>query len=747
MAFPLPGNPLPRLFPLLWVVLLPVVAWSQESGPDYLGEVYTCQSPGYQVPYVTHNGSEVIYASQGGVTGRDPKTSLVRWQGGKLKHLRLAVDRPEEILFVGEHVEMIAKARGETVWDFPLNCFPGECNADVVARTDQRLLIGGFGQVYNMITPLDLATGKEIWPSWLSVCPFSQAAFLDDSVILLCTGPGSVLQRIELSSRKTLYAPARPQTDFVPQRLFASSRYLFVEGDAGGQRKLAVYATADGRQVRTFKVKVEGDSVGFLVSPEQGRFVPWQRKGPDWLVWGMDAESGEVIWHQSLPGARLLGQVGATAVVIQSGQASASLVGLDLATGTSRYQLPVPDPAPRTLLQGGQLLIGLADGPFLVVDAQDGRPLHVGQLTAARSANKGPSTFATTPTHFLLLDDQQVTVYQGVPLVTRTDAVTASLDDGKLEEALEQYRHLAPFRDLVPAVDAVRQELASFRFLQALGAVRTGQLSQAIALVQPWLNDHRTGPLTEFAHHLQHLLRVAMPMALVNDGTADGFLLEVLTALVDRSRDPQFFMLPEMDHQRFVATAIALALGIANSPQNADAFAHLRSLHERSELAPILEGNPYWTHFLVAEVGTTLAAVREASRIGDFSMAANFLHDLARLPLANEIFGATYDPWIDAQGAYLMPADIQARKVPGLLVDLDKKLAASTASLLKETAQEVCAQRCRLAGRVCPGTCTLDEECQKATQGCLNSCTRDRLRYQPPQFIIPPGSAGFPACR
>ena len=215
------------------IFLWPVNASGEEtvgSSTSLVEPVYSCESSGYQKPYVSFNGSQVLYTDGAQVTGRDPKTGLVRWQGGNLKHVRRVLDFAKTVLLVGEHLQMVEKEWGKQAWDFPLNCFPNECNADVLAITGTQALVGGFGTVFNMVNLINLETGKEVWPSWLTACKYRTAAIISDSVILACKSPGPLLQRIDISSRRTLFTAPRPDPGFTPSQLWASSRYLFVDG-------------------------------------------------------------------------------------------------------------------------------------------------------------------------------------------------------------------------------------------------------------------------------------------------------------------------------------------------------------------------------------------------------------------------------------------------------------------------------------------------------------------------------------
>ncbi len=733
---------------LLTCTLQPVLA--QDAAVDYLEGSYTCETTGYQVPYAAHNGREVIYAEGAGITARDPKTSLVRWQGGELKHLRHIVDRNDRLLLVGEHLQLVEKDRGKRVWDFPLNCFPGECNADLLARTEGQLLVGGFGQSYNMITVVGIDDGKEAWPSWLTVCPFVRADFVDESVVLVCRaqGPTSpLLQRIDLKSRLTLFTAPLPGPGFQPKGFWASSRFLFVEGEQGGKRKMTIYRTEDGEKVRAFNVKTDGESVGFLVSPDQGRFVPWQRKGSEWHAWGMDVETGEVTWHKSWDGGRLLGQHGALVVLAASLERGSRVLGVDLRDGSVRYELPLPVEKPVAVFQRGQLLVSLPDGSFMVASAEDGRPLHLGRFASPPRGEPGHFYFVAEQNRYLTLDGNRVDLFDRTPLSTQTEAMAASLDRGDLADARTRYERLEPFRGLVGEIASLHDDLVRFRFLRAEAALREGSGVGAAELLEEWLSEAAEMEVSDFVRWYPRLARVALPLSLTHQGEADLFLVRVLRLFQKVAGEAAFDTKGGLASAEFVATAIAVAAGVGDPGQNAEAFDALRRLHGNAALAGDFESHPYWTLFLVEEVRTTLSAADEAQKIGEVGLSADLLHDLAKLPMAGQLFGASFDPWIDAQGVYLMPPELQAQRLPGMLQALGKQLDKAAGEVLEESRRDVCSRRCGLAERHCPGQCIDAELCTRAADRCRRECARKGPRFAPPPFSVEPTSAEFPRCR
>ena len=730
------------------------VATAQETdsneGAYFLKRLYTCDSEGYSVPFAGFNGSQVVYAEGQGITGRDPKTSLVRWRGGELKRVRRFEDLGDRLMLVGEHVQVVEKEWGKRVWDFPLNCFADQCNADILARTEDKLLIGGFGSVYNMLTLISLVDGTEQWPSWLTTCPMKKAAVLSDAVIIACAGGSYLLQKVDLKSRRTEFTSASPDPGFRARELWASETYLFVEGDLSGKRKLYVFSTKDGTLVRKFNVKQGGTGVevGFLVSPAAGRFVPWQSKGDNLSFWGIDVTTGKVLWQRKFPMGRLVGQHEADAILTASGESDTLLASIDLATGDSRFEHSLPFAKPfAMLLDGNVLATGQGDDRFVVVRSDTGDVRFMGRFDEPLASSPETTYFGASGGKFATLSGNRYTLFELESLAQHAQQLSKLLDSGEEAQALTLYEALAPFRKVVPEARLAFEEMIRYKWLQANLALRRGDNDEAVRLARECRDATRPSG-GGFGQWHGALTGFGIRCALQEDAAVNAaFLLELLDLVLEHTRKLVAGRSSTPSPSTLVNLSVVLTGALAGSPQAADAFSRLRKLHQVKELEALFEGHPYWTQFLVEEVEATLGAAFDAQEMEEYSLSADLLHDLSALPMAAELFGQTFEPWLDAQGVYLMPPEFQGEKLPKLVSSLRKRLDQAKKPLLKETRQMVCRSACELALELCGGKCIVQSACEAQANRCRKGCSRGPARWTPPQYSRSTDATDFLQCR
>lgn len=760
----LPSRP---LLPVLLLLLtsLPAPGFSQELPPPtseeetgvtrYLKDEFTCQTSGYDIPFAHFNGAQVLYFDQLQLTGRDPKTALVRWQEGELKSIRNVVDKGDRLLMIGEHIQMVEKDRGKRAWDFPLNCFsPSQCNADVLAVTRDMLLIGGFGTSYNMLIPVSIKDGSQLWPSWLKTCHMSSAGVVSDSIVLVCEPGVTLIQRIDLKSRRTIFSAPAPAPGFKAQHFWASEKFLFVSGLLDGKRKLYVFSTDDGKLVRTFNVKESGNGgeMGFRVSPEKGRFVPWQRKGEDILAWGMDVTTGKVAWKSRWKNSRIVGQEGATLIVLENAGNKTVLRGVDLASGDGLFSLDFPFANPLARLQAGRLL--LADrvtGRFVVVNTTDGAILYLGETDRKFPATDDKVYFAEAGERFVLLVGTDVQLFSHNSMSSRAAEIEALLDDGEEEKAMLAYAALAPFASVIPAAGKAAEQILRFRWLKAGLALREGDYDVAVENARRSIAAALRNQEDGFAVWYPFIARFALQCAL--DGSTARmtapFIFDTLETLC---RHSDIAGISSGKNGRpgaieYVDLVIALSQGLKGSLSSVKAFDLVRRMHGKAELKGYVESHPFWAMFQVEEVEATLQAADEAHMSGDNKLTAGLLHDLARVPVAVEIFGNDYDPWLDAQGVYLMPPELQSERLPELLKALQKKLARQREARIAESQVEVCVRGCELGSKHCVTDCIADDECEKSSKTCTDACRKGRRAWPLPDYIMEPGSDEFYFCR
>ncbi|MBM4355658.1 MAG: hypothetical protein FJ109_18025 [Deltaproteobacteria bacterium] len=723
---------------------------AETSGPQavlLLDPDYSAPAPDAAVPFAGFDGSHVFYSDGVGVTGVDPKTSLVRWQGGELKTVRYVVDYSERFLMVGEHAQMMSKKRGKRVWDFPLNCFSAaECNADILARTDDFILVGGFGKVYNMVVPVSLQDGKQLWPSWLTTCGIRKAALVADSLVLACASEKPLVQKIDLKTRLTRFAVPSPVAGFSTEDLYASNTYLFLVGTVEGQRKLLVLDTGSGTLVARFGVKESAGESGYLVSPDAGRFVPWQVRQAELVLWGIDAGTEKTVWQQKYPSGRIVGQEGALAVILASSPGGSRLVGLDLAGGKAAYDLELPFPSPAARLDRGQLLVLQAgDSDFVVLEAGTGEVTHLGTLKSPPPAAPRRLYFSWDSGRFVTLVDNEITLYASGPIATLLSGLDAALSSGDRAEADRLHGRLAPFRSVLPDASRADEQMTRFRWLLAEIALRKGQTDEAAELASTGIALAREQGLPRW---LGQVARFALEVAAGPQSDATGQVaLDALMLVRDfaiASAEPS----PEgATDEILVQLLVALAQPLSETAASADALDSVRRLHEVPRFAPLVEAHPFWTIFLVKDVETTLEAAGQAAEVGETGLAAELLRDLAKLPMAGRLFGDSFDPWLDAQGLYLMPEELQAERLPPLLKALSGQARTAGRSVLSEADQEACRLVCATAARFCPGTCISQDDCRKEETACTRTCRSGKPRFRPVKLNVPLDAKEVYQCR
>lgn len=736
---------------LLAAALLPTRAAAQDSvdGSAYILQPgFTIQTDGYAAPYAGHNGKHILFSKGQQIVGVDPQTSLIRWQEGELKNLRSITDLSDRLLMVGEHIVMRDKGRGKRLWDFPLNCFgPGQCNADVLASTDDKLLVGGFGQVYNMIQLIGKADGKEIWPSWVSTCGIQEAGIVSDSVVLVCTSEHPLVQRVDFQSRRTLFTAPSPVRWFKADDAWFSDAFVYVTGKVAGKRKLYVFSTEDGTLAGKFGVKegLDPSTLGFLISTTAARFVPWQNEDDELTMWGIDVKTGKSVWKSVHHSGRIVGQTGSTLSLLEIRNSRWVATGLDLAGGKTTFRFPVPMEEPRALmLDNLELVWSPLSLRFLVVDVPAGKVRYLGTFPQAVDARPDKAYFSRLEDTFITLLDNGVTVYSLNAVQSRVDQLKAMLDAGNGKAALEIYETLAPFRRTLPEAADAFEQISAFFWLQARMQLVQSDKPAAVAAVSRLLEDAAGWNSVDFQRNFQRIAGHALQMGLsdTSSSAADDQLkaiLELVIKFAPTAAGP--------DTTLYAGVAISVADSLAGTAQEYSASELVASLQEDNRYTAIVQGSPFWTRFKVEEVGTGLELANQAFLEGDFQVCADLLREMSASPVASDLFGSTFDPWLDAAGLYLLTPDLQAMKLPDVMKALLKRFASGKKSLLMQTRKDICLRTCDFAEKFCPGRCVSPQDCAKSAAGCRTGCRRGKRQWKMPRFSVSPTSTRFFQCR
>lgn len=778
-------------------------AASQEAPLLYLSPGFSTKVSSYAVPYAGFNGSQVLFSRGARIVGIDPKTSLIRWEGGRLAGLRSIWDMKDGILLVGEHVQAIDKGWGKEMWDFPLNCYsPDECNADILAFTPDSFLVGGFGKSYNMLQLVSLSDGVQVWPSWLSTPPFESVAVLDNSIFLLSKSPTALIQRIEIKTRRTSFSVPPPEKDFVPEQLRVSNRFVFVVGTAGEQRLLLVFSSEDGSLIRKVEMKSvagsefqptsgaspsrqAGLAQGYLVAPKSGTFILWTRKERSLSLWGIDPESGKVSWRKQYRPGTMLGSVGQSALILYQDDRGWFLAGLTLASGTHAFEVPIPFKAPRAWIshtglppapssgptslispvpsgvppervfappagleepafaRTAVLVAGANEGVFLVASALSGAVTRVGRLPAAFPSEHDPLSFCEESGSFVLLGAGMVTQFNSSTLAEETKRLSALLDQGREVEAITLAQRILPFRKIASEAADAHREMLRLKWLQAGASLLAGDTATAVDLALAAMGEanETSDPRAWFPY----LARFSSQCALSGHcppGFMEAALDRVASLLFGLAEQPADELISDM-----LDLSILLAQTAVSAGSTGDPMAVIRELLSHQQVAARMEAHPFRALFVLKDVESLLKAASSALDIGDELLAASLLHDLASVSAATDIFGATYDPWLDAQGAYLLPEELLHERLPPIIKALKTKLAEEAKKREEASRFEVCTRSCRVTARYCPAPCASADACKKAFDKCRASCRKGTPIWEPPPFSTSPDAPDFLRCR
>jgi len=701
----------------------------------------------YSKPFAGHNGKHLLYSDGTRITGLDTQTSLVRWQGGELESVRQVVDLPGRIMLIGEHVQVIDKERGQRIWDFPLNCFSkDQCNADVLARTRDRLLVGGFGARYNMVQIVGIEDGKEIWPNWVTTCFISLAGIALDSVILVCSTDNPLIQRVELATRRTAYTTLTPAPGFKAEQAWYSDTYVYVVGALDEQKKLYVFGAEDGKVAGKFNIKSSGNEMGFVISPDAGRFVPWQDNGSERTFWGIDVATGKSAWQTKLPSGPIAGQVGSALAVLGSKDDTVSLLGLDLATGKQSFGFPLPFDHPvSTLIDKTLYVVERNGGRFLALDLATGGVTRLGTLPPNAAPTDETLYFASTDSGFVALAGNQVTLFQGTSIPAQVEQIVSKLDAGNEAAARDLYEALQPFKRTLPEAAKASREMARYRFLNARLKLRGKTPETGVEPLSVVLDDAPSWTDAELTEMLPDVERVALEFAMsgIRSEQLDEALLNALSLLAAHGE-----VVKGIASANLVETAVALASALADGSWKLKAAEQVGILEESKNTAAFFDGHPYRTAKEIETIQTTLELADQSYEEGDLAMAADLLKELASNVASERLFGQTYDPWLDAAGLYLLPPEDQQNKIPGVLKGLKSRFESGKKTIEREASRDICERACDLAADLCKtSNCVNPKDCPRSQDRCRSECGRSRMLWSPPSFNVAPTSTTFYKCR
>ncbi|MBM4370130.1 MAG: PQQ-binding-like beta-propeller repeat protein [Deltaproteobacteria bacterium] len=675
--------------------------------------------------------------------GVDPGTGLVRFSGDPSPLPRRAAVLPAGVLMVGEHLRLFDPGDGRLLWDYPMNCRPGDCNVDVLAFDGRRILVAGFGPRFDQAMILDAATGRDLWPEWVPAADVRLGAVAGERVLLVCGDAAGLVRVVDAVSRRVLASLPSPRKDLSPVRAWYGEQAVMVLGRAEGNDVL-VRVPLDGSPGTSAKISSGVDEEGFWAWPDAARFSALSRSGDRLRVWIMDAVTREPAGRfDAAPAARLLpGPEGL--VVAETGARELALSLREPRSGALRWRLDLPLAGARVWRQEDRLLAAGGAGDavrLLALRAEDGALLALGELPP------GPGAAAAwlsepAPDLAAVAAGQTLVVLERRPLEELVASFREALDAGREEDARAAAALLRPFRD---GLAAAREMEASFlrragdRLLQAAARGEWPRVDQGLGelLTGCTAADRHCAAATAATLNTLVALRRFGPRGARCGVEEIRAAAEWMVAFVEAGSAP--------DWAPGLGLELAAALADRGALEEGEAVrARLRAEPAR---AAALDRDGLSRLFRLYGLRGLLGRAREAAAARDWTAAAAALKAFSKDPEAAGLFEEYFEPLMDAASVDLLPEDLLPERLPGILGPLEKALPKGMASALAAAEGDACASRCERALATCEHPCSAPGGCEAVHEACLEGCLERGAAWTLPRMRVPVGSEDFLRCR
>ncbi|GEM_PF-5094000 len=701
-------------------------------------------------PAVAFNGRELAFFKDQTLVGWDFTGKTFAWQSEPVNSVRQHWQHGTVIYLASEHLRALNINDGKTLWTYPLNCNQDLCASDVVSMSQEEALIAGFAPKFNMLMLLDLASGRPAWPSWAVTCPIRKASATKERIFVLCepatTGTTKeIAQILDIRTRRLVCSIAAPEEGFDPLQGWYGENHSYILGKVGDATKLAVFDSKTGTPAKKYSVKGDNPSEqGYFLATASDLFVPWQSKDDAISLWGMQANTGTIVWNRKIDRSTIVDQWDDTLLLRQQYRSGFRLVGISLASGKTAYQIPLPFKLPR-FVKADQTLLVYAAGErlFMAIHGPTGAILALTQLaTPVEYSHAGQIHFSCTQTHAALRIGESAFLFLRREFATWLEQVSSALDSGNEIATAQLLDPLVPFAQVSKAVNDARRQYSLFLLLNAELKLRRNEADPAIAdgrKATDWAAQFTPEDLKSIAPALLRFWTQCAWNCPRSPERAEFFL----TALVLLHSKPDLWGAAE----NVANVASLMAHALKDSEFESDAADIIAELHALPTLTKPLEEHPGWLAKQLQELSAALDGARSQLSVGDYYHAAKMLHPLSKNPAALMAFKNDTETWHDAISAYLLPVDLMEEKIPPLVARLEKLFKKGQRRLDKETETLVCVANCRTTGANCSAECVDANQCADAVEKCVKSCGRGKPAWTPPQFTTSTLSPTFFRCR
>ena len=731
----------PHLLFLLCVLLVPAAAAAED------GEVFTL------TPTFTHafsqplrgpalaKGGRYVAVLEDHIEGVDPKTGLTRFEGDPSAFSRSAAVLPHGVLYVGEHLRLFNPEDGRLLWEYPMNCRPGDCNVDIIGQDDDRILVAGFGASWDQVMLLSARTGADAWPAWVPTANARLGHVAGDRVTLICHHDARLVQVVDVPSRRVLHTAPPPKAGLLPVRAWYGEAAVAVLGRVGADTSLAM-VPLDGGPAASFKITGGAEDEGLWAWPDAARFSVVSRAKGRTRVWFMDTVTRKAAGSfQAAAGARLL--PGPEGIVVAESVDDTLILSLrTAAAGAAVWRLELPLVRARVWRQEGRIVVaGGSPARIVAIETADGGLVGLGELPPGPGAG---ASWISEPGVGLaaVAAGKTLLVYEKRPLGVLVASFRAALDAGDEAAARAAAAVLAPFQDgLAAARDmaAALRRRQTDRLLQAAAGREWPRLDRdteaLLAGCAP--TDGHCAPDVAAALNTQVSLRRFGPKAARCDAARLRAVGDWVMAYLEASAAP--------DWVAGLALELAAALADGGSLGAGEALrARLRADPARAAAA---DRDHLTKLFLLYGLRGALRGARTAVTARDWGTAAKLLKAFANTPEAQGLFDPYYEPLMDALSVDLLPVEMLSERIPEILSPLEKALPAALRPALAAAEGNACLSRCDRALATCSHPCVAPGACDAVHERCLEGCLEGRARWRLPRMRVPIGSEEFLSCR
>jgi outer membrane protein assembly factor BamB len=686
------------------------------------------------LPLGQFNGDQLVGLSKNRLVGVDTTTGLIRWEGGTLNSLRSFLYLSHRTVMVGEHLQVLDPKDGRVLWDFPLNCFTAaQCNSDLMAFQGVLALVGGFGDQYNMLMLLDLAKGKELWPSWLTTCPLVSAGMNGEAIYSVCHG-AKLLQAHGIANRQMLYSVAPPLAGFRPGRAWFGEEVVFIQGPGeDGSDKIVVLSLKDGSFLKSFNAKGSPDPglTGFALGTRSQTFAPWQTRGDQLKVWGFHAATGALQWSRDLPQAQVVAWNPSVLVVKTTEGAFPTLVAVDLSTGKDLYRIPLYFGEPGISVSGDRIVIlSIPDRVVTVVDMDNGQAEFIGQLPDgfAPAPSDEPRVHVDARGAVLTVGRTRI-LFQTRPAGEELARVQEAVSRGDDKEAGMALASLWPFRSVLVEAQQAYQQVVGLRLLRADLLLQQGKAKAALDAARSILSESESWTAAETAFTFPRVARIAVHLALRGGKLAgrDDFLFEVMDLFVNPTH-------PSLPRRVCLNALLVLSSSLRTSDYAPAVQELMQQIRNHPEDGTVMEGHPFALQSGLLRLSSLLTQARTLVADYEFRKAVEVLEAVAKEPAALKVFDNSVEAWVDVQSVRLLPADARADQLPGIVEGLALHYNKAHRSVLADAEAAACSAGCRTARSLCEVPCIFATECDRSMDRCLKACRSGQTSYSPPEF-------------